>query len=169
MATEIGAATLQINVTETLTLNGQSWGNEANIEITGIQRAYKRIYELAYRSAVDSAGEIEIINFRGSGEAGQINKNDVAFFRLWNRDDSRNMLIYADQFGDTSKNFSFSLGPGRMWYWFDPRFTTHAGPSNWEVSHTLGFFNDIRAALDVNVDEANVPGHLEVFIALTQV
>ena len=87
MATTVTSATLTSTITETITLNGQAYGNTATHEVVAQGQAYTRLH------AVPTGAAVEILNLGAADSAGTIVGDKLVYFRITNLDDTNYILL----------------------------------------------------------------------------
>ena len=96
MASTVTSATLTVNISEAITLNGVKRGSSSAISISGIGEVSNRIM-----SITNSTNGTEIIAISTASGIGTYNKAAVKYMRLTNLDDTNYVLI---QFTDSSSH-----------------------------------------------------------------
>jgi hypothetical protein len=96
MATTVTAADLTVTITESVTLNGVQYGNSINKTFSSKGEVDQRIMSIA------TSGDTytDIFNFSTVDSAGTGVKNDFAYFRITNLDDT-NFVSLQVTAGDT--------------------------------------------------------------------
>jgi len=96
MATTVTATDLTVTITESITLNGVQYGNSVNKTFSSKGVVDQRIMSIA--AGGDSY--TDIFNFSTADSAGTGIKNDFAYFRITNLDDT-NFVTLQVTAGDT--------------------------------------------------------------------
>lgn len=130
MATTITAADLTVTITETLSLNGVDYGNTINKTFSTKGQVDQRIMSIDYN--VDGT-YTDIFSFSTIDGKGQGVKNDYAYFRITNLDDT-NFIKLQITAGDT---FWVKLKAGESFMLMDNEMDAIAS------STTFGAFADI--------------------------
>tara|TARA_Y100000114_G_scaffold153177_1_gene172684 strand:+ start:48 stop:512 length:465 start_codon:yes stop_codon:yes gene_type:complete len=89
MASTITSATLTVTIQESITLGGTQFGGIKQLEITGINEAYKRIVKCA------NSQTTTIATFNGNAFASDnaIDTEDAKYIRITNLDDSNSVEL----------------------------------------------------------------------------
>jgi len=89
MASTITSATLTVTIQESITLGGTQFGGIKQLEITGINEAYKRIVKCA------NSQTTTIATFNGNAFAADnaIDVEDAKYMRITNLDDSNSVEL----------------------------------------------------------------------------
>jgi hypothetical protein len=96
MASTVTSATLTVNISETITLNGIRRGSRTSISISGIGEVSNRIM-----SITNSTNGTEIIAISTASGVGTYDKTAVKYLRITNLDDTNFVVI---QFTDSSSH-----------------------------------------------------------------
>ena len=103
MATKIKPATLTVNITEQITLNGLEQGAQISKTIASINEITHRIMNIPTSS-------VNIVEFGTANERGKYNEAKVKYIRLSNLDDTNYITLRIT--GDASTDFSVRLDKG---------------------------------------------------------
>ena len=104
MATTGTAANLTVTITESITLNGVQYGNTVNKAFSSNGVVDQRIMNIATGDTYT-----DIFNFGTADSAGTGVKNDYAYFRITNLDDTNfvTLQFHNDQGNVTAKKLDF--------------------------------------------------------------
>jgi hypothetical protein len=108
MATKVSASTLTVTLTEAITLNGQSYGAENKLSISGVKQVVKRIVTCLNASETNLLGAGDTISTAPGAAlgyaAGYFDKDDVRYIRITNLDDTNHVLLTLRNTDNTNAN-----------------------------------------------------------------
>ena len=130
MATTVTAANLTVTITESITLNGVQYGNTVNKTFSSNGVVDQRIMNIATGDTYT-----DIFNFGTADSAGTGVKNDYAYFRITNLDDT-NFVTLQVTAGDT---YWIKLKAGESFMLMDNEMDAIASSS------TFGAFADLTS------------------------
>lgn len=145
MASTIVNASLSVAITESVTLNGKSYGNINNLSIPNINEVDQRILTIP-------TSLIEVVKYGTAAGAGTFVRTDVKYLRITNKDDTNYVSIKVSNGSD---QFWVKLEAGKS-------FELHNGLI--ETANTFNAWADIDT-IEAIADTAAVD--IEYFIALT--
>lgn len=145
MASTIVNASLSVAITESVTLNGKSYGNINNLSIPNINEVDQRILTIP-------TSLIEVVKYGTVAGAGTFVRTDVKYLRITNKDDTNYVSIKVS---NGSEQFWVKLEAGKS-------FELHNGLI--ETANTFSAWADIDT-IEAIADTAAVD--IEYFIALT--
>lgn len=145
MASTIVNASLSVAITESVTLNGKSYGNINNLSIPNINEVDQRILTIP-------TSLIEVVKYGTAAGAGTFVRTDVKYLRITNKDDTNYVRIKVSNGSD---QFWVKLEAGKS-------FELHNGLI--ETANTFNAWADIDT-IEAIADTAAVD--IEYFIALT--
>lgn len=145
MASTISNATLTVTQTETVSLNGNTYGNTNVLTVANVNEVDQRIVTIP-------TSEVDVLNYGAANGAGTFVRSAIAYMRLTNKDDTNFIKLHITSATD---DVWFELGAGKS-------FELHNGKI--ESSSSFSAFADITA-ISAIADTAAVD--IEYFIALT--
>jgi hypothetical protein len=145
MASTIVNATLSVAITESVSLNGKTYGNINNLSIANINEVDERIMTIP-------TSEVGVVTFGTAAGAGSFVRSNVKYLRITNKDDTNFISLHLTSATDDAwvkleAGKSFMLGNGDL--------ETAASFSAWAA------ITDITAIADTAAVD------IEYFIALT--
>mgnify|MGYP001173036646 FL=1 len=153
MATTLTAATLTVNVTESISLNGKDQGATNAFTISSINEVFKQIVTATTTATT-------FLKFGSAASAGTLIRSDVKYLRLTNLDDTNFVTIgLQDDSADTAyikleKGQSVILGG------------TDEGPQV-EVSASAAAFSAWASVDSLTLDADTASVDVEIFAAMT--
>lgn len=145
MASTISNATLTVTQTETVSLNGNTYGNTNVLTVANVNEVDQRIVTIP-------TSEVDVLNYGAANGAGTFVRSAIAYMRLTNKDDTNFIKLHITSATD---DVWFELGAGKS-------FELHNGKI--ESASSFSAFADITA-ISAIADTAAVD--IEYFIALT--
>ena len=145
MATTITNATLTVQITETVSLNGKTYGNSNTLTIANINEVDQRIVTIP-------TSLIEVLKYGSAAGAGTFVRANVKYLRITNKDDTNYISIKV---ANGSDHYWVKLEAGKSFELHNGLVETAGTFSSWADIDTIEAIAD-TAAVDV-----------EYFIALT--
>ena len=118
MATTVNTATLTVNVTEQITLNGVAYDQTVTKTISDIAQMHKRVMSLS-ASATHS-----IANFSTTPTSGQFDTDDIKYIRVTNLDDTNDVIVNVINVSDAAA--AINLKAGESFLMFNKDFDGNA-------------------------------------------
>ena len=147
MATTVTSVSLTSTITESITLNGESFGN-TNTKTTVTQgEVYQRIMSIA-------TTETTVLTFGTADASGTVVGDDMSYFRVTNLDDTNFVQI---SFKGAAKHYSVKLDPQDSYVIMSNQF-------NAEADTSIGSMEDLASFTAVANGTAC---DLEVFVVTT--
>ena len=146
MASTITNATLTVDTTESVTLNGKVYGNSNTLTIANINEVDQRIVEVTTTLAT-------LIAFGTASAAGTFIRTDVKYLRITNKDDTNFVMLKLIPSSDTP--VWVKLEAGKSFELHYPYLENNA---------TFSAFDSLTS-ISAQSDTATVP--VEYFIALS--
>lgn len=91
MATTVTNANLTVTVTDSVTLNGQSYGNTNTLTVSSIDEVYSRVVEVPISAFTD------VLELAAASGQGVLKATDVKYIRITNLDDTNyvNLKVFG--------------------------------------------------------------------------
>jgi hypothetical protein len=108
MASTVSATTLTSTITESLTLNGNTYGNAVTHTVATQGEAYSRTMSVA-------TTETTLISFGSADASGAVVGDSVSYMRFTNLDDTNYVQLCFKTSGESAVNFSVKIGAGESY------------------------------------------------------
>lgn len=146
MATTISNATLTVQITESVSLNGKIYGNTNTLTIANINEVDQRIVTVP-------TSKIELLLYDTAAGAGQFVRSNVKYLRITNKDDTNFVSLFIADGG--SDHYWVKLEAGKS-------FELHNG-----LVETADPFSAWANITSIEAIADTAPVDVEYFIALT--
>jgi len=128
MASTVSATTLTSTITETITLNGNTYGNAVTHTVASQGEVYSRTFSVA-------TTETPILSFGSADGSGTVVGDAVSYMRFTNLDDTNYVQLCFKQ---ASKSYSVKVGAGESYVCMNNQMDANA-------SATIGTLADLTS------------------------
>lgn len=118
MATTVNTATLTVNVTEQITLNGVAYDQTVTKTISDVAQISKRVLSLG------ASGSHAIASFSKTPTGASYDSDDVKYLRVTNLDDTNAVIVNITNGADAA--IAVNLNAGDSFVMFDDSFDGNA-------------------------------------------
>lgn len=146
MASTITNATLTVQITESVTLNGKVYGNTNTLTIPNINEVDQRIVSIP-------TSQVDLLAYGTAVGAGQFVRTNIKYLRITNKDDTNFVSLFIADGG--SDHYWVKLEAGKSFELHNGLVETASPFSAWANIDTIEAIAD------------TAPVDLEYFIALT--
>jgi hypothetical protein len=151
MATTVTDANLTVTITDSVTLNGQAYGNTNTLTVASIDEVYQRVI------TVPTTSYTTLFELAAANAAGTLVAANTKYFRITNLDDTNDAYLKIADAASASESFVVKVNPGKSFIMGGVSF--QADSSDLGASPTWEDTMEIQAvAVTAAVD-------LEVFVA----
>ena len=151
MATTVTDANLTVTITDSVTLNGQAYGNTNTLTVASIDEVYQRVITVpitAYTSLFELAA---------ASTLGTLIAANVKYFRVTNLDDTNDAYLKIADAASASESFTVKINPGKSFIMGGVSFAAAASD--------LGAAPTWEDTMEVQAVAITSPVDLEVFVA----
>tara|TARA_Y100001963_G_scaffold111606_1_gene154417 strand:+ start:592 stop:1080 length:489 start_codon:yes stop_codon:yes gene_type:complete len=162
MASTVVASTLTVTLTESITLNGQSYGSTRSHSIASVNEIYKRVL------TIPANNDTTVVSFKSATSTSDvaIDIQDAKYLRITNLDDTNaiNLSFQIDAGEDDSaadESATISLAAGQSFIMGTPHDSIAVSDANATIVTDL---HDLESVL---IDSSSNAVDVEVFVAST--
>jgi len=160
MASTVVASTLTVTLTESISLNGQSFGGTRSYSIASINEIYKRIL------TIPADADTTVVSFKSATSTSDValDIQDAKYLRISNLDNSNtiNLSLQIDAGEDDSaadESATVALAPGQSFIMGSPHDSIAVSDANATIVTDL---HDLESVL---IDSSSNAVDVEVFVA----
>lgn len=136
-------ATLSVNITEKINVNGKDRGNSVTVDIASVTNIIERVVNV-------TTAEIPILEFGADNGAGQLTDTEMQYLRITNTDSSGTCdLRFTDV--ANSKEYLVQIGAGESYISFLDKLDVNTG-SDVGGSIALSQIDTIKAKASTGLD-----------------
>lgn len=151
MATTVTDANLTVTITDSVTLNGQAYGNTNTLTVASIDEVYQRVI------TVPTSAYTTLFELAAANSAGTLVASNTKYFRITNLDDTNDAYLKIADAASASESFVVKINAGKSFIMGGVSFQADA--SDLGVSPTFEDTMEVQAvAITAAVD-------LEIFVA----
>jgi len=162
MASTVVASTLTVTLTESITLNGQSYGSTRSHSIASVNEIYKRVL------TIPANNDTTVVSFKSATSTSDVSIDiqDAKYLRITNLDDTNaiNLSLQIDADEDDSaadESATIALAAGQSFIMGSPHDSIAVSDANATIVTDL---HDLESVL---IDSSSNAVDVEVFVAST--
>ena len=136
-------ATLSVNITEKINVNGKDRGNSVTVDIASVTNIIERVVNV-------TTAEIPILEFGADNGAGQLTDTEMQYLRITNTDSSGPCALRFTDVAN-SKEYLVQIGAGESYISFLDKLDVNTG-SDVGGSIALSQIDTIKAKASTGLD-----------------
>ena len=151
MATTVTNANLTVTITDSVILNGQSYGNTNTLTVANIDEVYSRIVEVPITTYTT------LFSMTTAASQGKVSAANAKYFRITNLDDTNYVNLKIADGANATNSFVVKIMPGKSFIMGGVDFLADGSD--------LGAAPTFNTAMEVQAVANGAAADVEMFIA----